>query len=286
MARPITITIRGTETEGVDAPTVEDLLSQIQDFVAILHGVEEAVSQSSREEIVWRVTDVSKNSPLRFEVTPYPKVHAMNIDQLAEQVVGATANGFQRIAETGERPMFFTDPVVRKAERVFCRVDDGLADTVVDFTSYGDVPQFSATKASARQFVERLRQIGKPAPVPHKEIGSLEGYVAKVELDGHGRPIVWLRSRLDGQVVKCFSTNDGLNRIGHFEVAEVLRGLRVRVHGILRYRDTENLNSIDVDFIHVFEPDNELPEPEDIIDPNLTGGVEASEFLEALRADG
>lgn len=120
----------------------------------------------------------------------------------------------------------------------------------------------------------------------HREIGSIEGVIARIELDGHGRPIVWLRARLDGQVVKCVSSGTALGRIGHLEVAQVLSGMRVQIFGLIHYKDIERISSIEVDGVHVFEPDSELPDMDDIVDPNFTGGVEASQYLSSLRENG
>ncbi|MCV2892451.1 hypothetical protein [Lentibacter sp. XHP0401] len=286
MTKPIKITVSGTDHRGGDAPTVEDLLSQIQDFVYVLREVESAVSDTSSSEIVWRVTNATKNSPLTIEVTPTPKQHAMNIDMRAEKVVRATALGFQKIAQTGERPPFFTDQVLDRAAKVYARVTNGLATTVVDFGAYEDAPILNATPSAARDIVKRLDAAKRPAPISHRELGSLEGFISKVELDGFGRPIVWLKSRLDGQVVKCISDEDGLDRIGHFEVSEVLKGLRVRVHGMMHFKDLEQITSIDVDGVHVFEADAGLPDYASIVAPDFTGGLEASEYLEELRRDG
>ena len=117
-------------------------------------------------------------------------------------------------------------------------------------------------------------------------MGSLEGFISKVELDDFGRPLVWLKSRLDSQLVKCISDANGLDRIGHFQVSEVLKGLRVRVHGLLNYKDLEHIASIKVEGVHVFEADDKLPNHDEIVSPNFTNGVEASEYLKRLHSDG
>ena len=286
MRKPITIKVRGTDSLGDDAPKVEDLLCQIQDFVSLLHGVEDVVAKDGNQEIVWRVTDVTKNSPLQFELTPYPIHHATNIEARASTVVRATALGLRDIAATNERPMYFSDQVIDKAEKVYERVTNGLAETTIDFSAYEEAPDFSLSTETARRSVARIREFRTPLPIAHRELGSLEGIVAKVELDGFNRPIVWLRSRLDGQLVKCVASEGGLDRIGHFEVLELLRGLRVRVHGLLNYKSLEQIATIEVDGVHVFEPDSELPDPALIVAPDFTGGIEASAYLEALRGDG
>ncbi|WP_316015221.1 hypothetical protein [Roseobacter sp. HKCCA0434] len=286
MAKPIKIIVRGADSRGDDAPTVEDLLAQIQDFVAVLHSVESAVADDGKEEIVWRVTDATKNSPITFEVTPYPKTHAMNIDRRAIEVVTATAKGFEQIATTGGRPMYFSDQVIDRAERVYARVTNGLAETNVDFSAYDAAPNLEVTRNNAKSSITRIEELRSPPPNTHREIGSLEGFVAKVELDGFERPIVWLRSRLDGQLVKCEASDGGLDRIGHFEVIEVLKGKRVRVHGILHYKSLEQIAYIEVEGVHVFEADVELADADSIVSPGFTGGIESSAYLEALRQDG
>ena len=286
MAKPIKIIVKGRDNRGDDAPTVEDLLAQIQDFVFVLREVEGAIAEDKKGGIVWRVTNAMRNSPLTFEVTPYPRIFAMNIDNRAEKVVSATARGLKELADTGERPMYFSDQVLDRAENVYTRNTEGLASTVIDFSEYADAPKLEVTPEVARQSLARILEVKEPAPIAHRELGSLEGFIAKVELDGFGRPLVWLRSRLDGQIVKCVSSAKGLDRIGHFEVAEVLRGLRVRVHGILNYKGLEQIATINVEGVHVFEPDKDLPEPDSIVSPGFTRGVEASAYLEALRDDG
>lgn len=286
MAQPIEITIKGVDTDGDDAPTVEDLLNQIQDFVFILHGVEKAVAEDGREEIVWRVTNATRNSPITFEVTPFPKTHGMNIDRRAATVVGATAKGLAQISECLDRPHHFTDDVIDKAERINTRVFNGLSETSIDFSKYDDLDQVKVSPNMARRAIDHIANFKEPAPIKHRELGSIEGFIARVELDGYGRPLVWIRSRLDNQFIKCLSNVGGLDRIGHFEVAEVLRGLRVRVLGIINYKNIEQVESIAVESVQVFAANHELPDSDSIVSPNFTAGVESSAFLSALREDG
>ena len=286
MAHPIEITIQGTDTDGEDAPTVEDLLSQIQDFVFILHGVERAVAEDGREELVWRVTNATKKSPITFEVTPFPKTHGMNIDRRAATVVGATAKGLVQISECHDRPPHFTDEVIYKAERINSRVFNGLSETNIDFSNYDDKNQVRVTQRIAKRTIDNIAKFREPAPIKHRELGSVEGFIARVELDGYSRPLVWIRSRLDNQFIKCVSNDGGLDRIGHFEVAEVLRGLRVRVFGIVNYKNFEQVESIEVEGVQVFVADHELPDSDSIVSPNFTSGVESSLYLRALREDG
>ncbi len=55
---------------------------------------------------------------------------------------------------------------------------------------------------------------------------------------------------------------------------------------MMNYKDLEQIANIEVDGVHVFEPDKELPDMDAIVSPGFTGGIEASAYLEALREDG
>ena len=286
MAKPISITVKGNDVDGEDAPTVEDLLAQIQDFVGVLKGVEEAMADDGKKEIVWRVTNVTRNSPLSFEITPFPKSHAMKIDHRAEQVVVSAAQVFLALSTGRGGPAYFSDALIEKVEKVYDRITNGLAQTAVDFSNYVEAPPIEITKQTVGTSVSAIQMFRAPQPVPHKELGSVEGTITRVELDGYQRPVLWLRSRLDGQTIKCIAVGSALDRIGRYEIGEVLKGMRITVYGVVNYRDLENIGSVEVDGVHVFVDDSELPSFADIVSPGFTNGLEASEFLEALRSDG
>ncbi len=286
MAKPIKITVKGSDVGSDDAPTVEDLLAQIQDLVGVLKGVEEAISEDGKKEIVWRVTNVTRNSPLSFEITPFPKNYGMNIDDRAEQVVTSAAKGMRALESGGDRPAYFSPKLVDLVEKVYERVTNGLAATAVDFSEYGDAPALEITKPTVGRQVSAIREFRSPRPIPHKELGSVEGTVTRIELDGYQRPVIWLKSRLDSQNVKCIAVSGAFDRIGHYEVAEVLKGMRITVYGLISYKDLEEIGTVEVDGVHVFSDDKDLPDFDQIVSPNFTKGVEASAFLRALHQDG
>ena len=146
MTKLIKIIVRGTDRQGDDAPTVEDALTQIQDFVSILHEIESNVSEDGKKEIVWRLTGATKSSPITFEVTPYPKYHALNINRRASKVVQATANGFYQITTSGKCPINFTDQIFNKVEQLYKRVAESLEATHIDFSAYKNAPSLNVSK--------------------------------------------------------------------------------------------------------------------------------------------
>ena len=282
MAKPIKITVRARDTGGQDAPTVKDLFCQIQDCVSVLQRVEEA-AMGNDAALVWRVTDVTKNSPFTFEITPSAQTFGMNIDHRAAKIVAATAEGLGQIRTRDECPPYFNDAVINDAEKINSRLTNGLAETSLDFSAYNNAPPLVITPQVAERTIQNISKI---KPAKHRELGAIEGFIIRVALDKSDRPLVWIRSRLDQKIIKCIAVEGGLQQIGDYRVAEVLKGMRVRVNGLILYKNPEQVESIEVENIQVFKPDSELPDSHSIVSPNFTSGVEASAYLKALREDG
>lgn len=283
MADPIKITIKGFSTDGNDAPTVDDLLLQIQDFAAILKSVDGAISGNGEQNIVWRVTDVKKNSPLAFELTPYPVNPQMNIDDRAHDVVIATSDALMIVQAKTVRPKYASDKVLNRVEKLFNRVANGLDETVIDFGKYRVEKPVTLARQGADKTVERIHEIKKPKYLPYRELGSVEGLITRIERDGMGRSIVWIKTRLDGENVKCVAAGHAANKIGHVEVEKVWEGLRVRITGILTYKGLGMLDEVSADNVQFFESDETLPNLDDILDEKFAEGMESVAYLKEIR---
>jgi hypothetical protein len=220
MSDPIRLTIRGRGAE-TDAPTVEDLLGQISDWMAILRGVEEAIAEDGSTEIEWRVTGAGKSSPLAFELMPFPRRHGMNIEGRTGGVKEHVSRGLQLLRSRSERPSYFTDPVLEKAERLFQRLTNGLDLTTTDF---GDgFPRVEIARDDARIRAANTLAVRAPKDKPYREIGSVEGALQPVERDGCGRPVLYVRLRLDGETVVCLARGDAENEAEPGGLAQGLR---------------------------------------------------------------
>ena len=154
MGRVIRLTISG-HGAGTDAPSVEDMLDQIRDHLEILKDVEEAISDDGRIAIEWRVVDAKKASPLEFALEAFPIEYAVNIDRRATEVVQATAVGLAASQQRAERPRYFTDRALVRAERLFKRVTNGLNLYSVNFGD--DLPAVVITDNVALHAAETPR---------------------------------------------------------------------------------------------------------------------------------
>lgn len=282
--RPIRFVVSASDVE-TDAPTVADLLGQLQDVVGLLQDVEMAIAQDGDAEIEWRVTDARRSSPLAIEISPFPIRHGMNIDGRVREVREHAARGMLALAEKGERPTYFGDATLKRAERIFERVTNGLAMTAVEF---GDgLPPLALTAETARTAARNTARAQKPEDRPYREIGSVEGFFNAVERDGYGRPLLQLRVRMTGDVVKCIVRGAALDQVAQRQIGEVWRPRqRLLVSGTIYYKALGRVSQIEADDLMLLRSGPDLPQVDDIIDPNFTGGMRTEDYLEEVRGGG
>jgi len=280
MSDPIRLTIRAQNAE-TDAPTVDDLLAQIGDWNSILRGVEEAIAEDGASEIEWRVTGATKNSPLSFELTAFPRRHGMNIDRRTKQVKEGISAGLSMLRSRPERPSFFTEQVLEKAEKLFERVTNGLSLTKIEFGD--DLPPVEITPPRAKLVAKNITAVRKPKEKPYVEIGTVEGTLQAVERDGYGCPLLWVKIRVSGETIKCIARDVAQTEVEHHEIADIWKNKRVRVFGNIYYKALGQIMQVEASAVQFFRPREELPRAGEIIDENFTGGLKSEEYLERLR---
>ena len=275
------IDISGTDLE-TDAPSVDDLIGQLTDILDLLREIEKAVALPGEEdELEWRVVGAQRSSPLAIEIAAFPKTYGTNIVRRERSVREATSRGLMALCTTSERPVYFNDRALRKAESLFFRVTSRLSETNLTFS--GDLPGLNITREVARVAAANIVNATRPVDKPYRELGSVEGFLSAVEKDGWGRPILWLRVRVTDEVVKCVLKGRAIAEIRRYEVGDVIEGTeRARVFGTLHYKGIGRLSQIDADDIRIL-PKSGLPSIEDITDTDFTAGARSEEFLEKVR---
>jgi len=279
MSRTIKLSIKARGAS--DSPTVDDLLDQVRDYFDIMRGVEEAVAEDGSQAIEWRIIGATTNSPIALEAAAFPRDFAVNIDQRAEIVTRQTAFGLRQLQSMGDRPSYFTNKVLVKAERLFERVTNGLQQTVVDYGP--DLPALDLTPAGARTAAANTRTVLRPQNRPYKEQGSIEGYAQSIERDGYGRPLLWIRLRVTGESVKCSVSGAALTELETRQIRDIWRNRRVQAYGVLHYKGLGQLAQVDAISVRFLRDRRELPDVDDIIDENFTGGLQSEEYLARLR---
>lgn len=277
--RTIKLSIRAVGVS--EAPTVVDLLEQVRDFFEILNGVEEAVAEDGSIALEWRIVGATTNSPITMEAQAFARHYGTNVDRRADVVVRSTAIGLNQLREKKERPAYFTDAVLRRAERLFERVTNGLSETAADYGT--DLPTLSVTPVIARAAAANTKGILAPPERPYKEIGSIEGTARAIERDGFGRVILRIRERLTGEDLKCIVRGEAEEILGRHQIRDIWRNRRVRVHGTMHYRGLGRLNQVEAGTLTFLRDRSDLPDIDDITDVDFTGGMRSEDYLERLR---
>jgi hypothetical protein len=275
----LSITGRGA---GTDAPTVDDLIDQVRDYFGVMQEVERALAADGVNAIEWRVVSATTSSPIEFVIAPFPREYATNIDARVDATVEAASRGLQLLQERAEDPPFFTEKAIERAQRFFSRVSNGLSRTRV---SHGKkLPTLEITPENARAAVKHADAVlHPPGSKPYKELGSLEGYVHRVERDGFGHPIVRIRARVSGQIVKCFVLDRAREKVETHQIAEVWRGRRILVQGTIHYKSLGRPSHVTAHDVRFFRERSDLPSLQDIEDVKFTGGRRSEDYLELLR---
>lgn len=281
MGKPVRVTITGTADTVSDAPTVDDLIGQLKDLAEVFRGVERAMLPRRGSELVWRVTDASRNSPLSMELTPFGVDAAAVVNERALQVERATAEGLLALRQGELRPAYFTDEVLPKAKRLYDRVRDGLSETIIRFEP--DVADPVVIDRPAAKEAEHAAEVAKgEASHPYKEIGSVEGYITKPELDGYGRAILRFKARRTGAEIKAYASGEAFHQVEALRLSDVWSGARVRVYGLIHYKSLGQIEVINASGIELLDTEP-LPGIKDILDPDFTGGLSTEDFLREQR---
>lgn len=281
MAKPVRVTITGTADTVSDAPTVDDLIGQLRDLADVFRGVEKALLHKRGNELVWRITDAGKNSPLSLELTPYSPDAGADVAERAARVERATAEGLLALQRGEARPAYFTDDILPKARKLYQRVRNGLAETTIRFEP--DVAEPIIIDRPAAEQEEHAAERAKgEASIPYREIGSVEGYITKPELDGFGRAILRFKSRLTRAEVKAYASGEAFHQVEALRLSDVWDGARVRVYGLIHYKSLGHIEAINASGIELLDTEP-LPGIDDIVDPGFTGGLSTKEFLRRQR---
>ena len=283
MAKPVRVTIKGSGETGDNAPTVDDLLGQIRDFVEVLQGVEKALADDHTNQIVWRVTDAERQNPISFELTPFATNPAIFVDARARDVEKVAIEGIIALHNGDMRPAFFTDDVVAKARKLHSRVTNGLAGTVISGGEEAFEPIVIDVDI-ARKVERAFEDLKATAPIPYRELGSVEGFLSKAELDGFGRAILRFWARTNGAEIKAVATGRAFQQLEAMRLSDVWHGVRVRVYGTISYKALGVIDGLTATGIEVLDQ-IDLPGMDDIVDPTFTGGLSAEAFLAEQRHD-
>jgi hypothetical protein len=274
----VTVTI--TSSLGEEAPlTVGDAMRQILDVFEWLS----ATAGDQAGSIDWQLVDVTMQSPLTATARAVPKIPGVAAEPIARREKVAMELSLLSMVVRGEVPTGMDSIARARAKALFARNANGIGRTDIQF--YENAPPITIDQKQARLAVETLEKFEKLQPedeadLSRVEMGSLEGDVL---LTGpfRGQPAIQLRERLSGLDVWCIFSPELAEQVGpQHSWEETWENRRVLVTGRITY-------SRDGRIRHVYAIALEDIDPRslsygDIADPNFTGGLAPSAYLESL----
>ncbi len=132
-------------------------------------------------------------------------------------------------------------------------------------------------------FSDKVLELLEPPDKPYDEWGSIEGAARGIDRDARGHLILWVYHRLTGDVVKCFVSGEATEELADHKIRDVWRNRRVLVYGKVHYKGLGKLTQVEAIRMRFLRDRSELPDIDDILDENFTGGMRSEDYLAKLR---
>lgn len=222
---------------GAEQVELRHLVSAASTFAALITEVARAMTKEEGT-VTWTVA-VEPGSVV-LPVKPHGE------PRLAAALLDAIPKGIAAIEHEAKRPQHFTDQALTQAQHLANLSSDDLPIRVC-----GGRRAIRLTKNLVAN-VDVLTREAQP------RIGTIEGRLDEVNV--HGRPTFQVWERLSGDKVLC-RVGDGITID---ELGEAL-GKRVAVRGRIRESKAGQKITIDVKQLRVFDAEEDLPTPEDVL---------------------
>lgn len=279
-AKPIRIVVSDTANHDVTAPAAKGLCEHILAFITLAEDVESRGQWKDR--ISWRITNTQMRSPLTIEITPYSSSGG-SIDRQASRIIANIVLNADQEKLMSAKSGSIDECTVAAVRHMHRRSNYGTLLFELDFSEYGISDKLCVSRDSAKRYLSATGKMLASAMKPPPETHIIDGYVQQISQDAENRAIVWLRTGLNDERIKCIASCDGLNGLGDRMIKDIFKSLRVQVEGKFHFKDAESIDHVEVSDFYIIPPDECLPSEDDVRDPGLTGGLESCEYIELIR---
>lgn len=240
-----------------------DFLRQLDSVRKALRHTEGLLETGEREQVYYRIIDAHRESPLTVTLEGV----AEKPSKFPGQVVGKFLSSINEIKKSGKIPKDFDYPT---------------AEAYLEITAPQRQHVSSLILANGRRRItidHQYREKISKAIGPDEFVeGSVTGTLDTVRL--HNRTAFEVFPTVGPKRVVCHFRPDMKEKVKHALESYVC------VYGRLRYKHWDKFpHAIDASDLEVFPPDDQLPKLSDLKGaiPDLTGGLEAHEFLDTIR---
>jgi hypothetical protein len=261
----ITIQLEGAEQEGGDL-TLSNFIEHLNNVRALLAEADRIVA-GEQQATVFRVTNLSHNSPSAIELTGFPRVPGKDF---ADQVVEYVAQSLDNLIRKKQFPKNATQKFVRDIKK-FVGGAGKRVDGLKVFSPALDAPIVITEEITKELDATVLRQV--------RSFGSVKGMMQAY--NSHAKTKFFnLYPPIPGVEVKCVFSKDLLAK-----AADAVEK-NVTVTGMLIYTVGNVFpDEVQVNDIEVHRPNDELPRLESFggVASDATGEKSTQDFIKQLR---
>lgn len=278
----ITVVPSISETDLLD---VRDAMQQVLDFFTLLSDADKSIRDNS-EQIIWRLSNATMNSPLTVTANAYSKDPSVHVTHQAIRAKRQITKVFQDLTTGKPIPDW-----VNKQEEVLLRnilkrnlngigrTDIMLGDNVEPIVISHQV----ATQCINNLDLAAIQKLSQKEDFTHNALGSIEGEIIRADTF-YSQPSLLIRERLSNKDVRCTLKNSIAAKIGvQHNLYEIWNNKRILVEGLLSYDMDGVIVRIEATDITLVESTNISVDK--IFDPNFTGGLAPIEYLNQIRGD-
>lgn len=257
-----------------DILTIRDAVDQVRDIFEL--------AENDDPRVAWKLVSATTNTPLTIAaemVAMVPDLTPLELSALAAARTKEVDEGFTALERGEIIPAWSHGRKGNVLKRLLNRSLNGIGRTDVQVN---DEPERKTLTPTSAGFALRAIERAHPAVDRSRaEVGSIEGEYLEI---GHhyGHPAIKLRERKTGAEVWCWVSESDFERFSdRVKVADVWRHKRVRARGKLYYNSSGDLLRVEARDAQLM--DVARVRLEEVRDPNFTGGLSVSEYLNRLR---
>lgn len=257
-----------------DILTIRDAVDQVRDIFEL--------AETDDPGVAWKLASASTNTPLTIVaemVAMEPEISAAALAALARERTKELKEGFDALERGNVIAAWSQGRKANALKRVLNRSLNGIGRTDVQVN---DEPERETLTPKLAETA--LRALDAPPQVDRSraEIGSIEGDYLYLG-DHYAHPAIKIRERKTGAEIWCWISEADLERFSSdlIRAADVWRHKRVRARGKIYYSmagDVLRVEATDVQLVEV-----QRVSLDEVRDPNFTGGLSVSEYLNRLR---
>ena len=258
----MTITIAGK----AGRLTVKTVIAALSGAGRALHGVAKDISSPESTRMEWQIEDATMKSPLALVLS------GRDLGESGLDVVNPFIEAVKTIETSTRRPRFLTDDTIRQIKTLVAILNDG-AEGIIFSTEGNRVQPTQHLAANADAILHQ-------APKAYETLTELDGKLEEVSIHGD-IPEFRIYDVLTDKYTQCAFDPKDIDR-----VADMIKDrARVRVRGTVKYDSSYRPISIKVESFSPLRKQEELPQMRDLQEAgiNITGGVDAADFVRGLR---